>query len=89
MPKSSDAVRDEDGPEEGPDYRWLGTTAAADFLGVVPRTLYRLIDEGLLPAYKMGRVIRLKSSDLDDYLEHQRVQPGDLKHLYPERAEEP
>ena len=89
MPKSSDAVRGEDGPGEGPGYRWLGTTAAADLLGVVPRTLYRLIDEGLVPAYKMGRVIRLKSTDLEAYLEEHRVQPGDLKHLYPERNDEP
>jgi excisionase family DNA binding protein len=29
-------------------------------LGVTLRTLYRLIDEGRLPAYKMGRVIRLR-----------------------------
>ena len=89
MPKSSDTTGDGSSEEQGPGYRWLGTTAAADLLGVVPRTLYRLIDEGLLPAYKMGRVIRLKSTDLDAYLEQQRVQPGDLKHLYPERTDEP
>lgn len=67
--------------------RWLGTTEAAERLGVVPRTLYRMIDEGSIPAYKMGRVIRLKQSDLDDYLEAHRVQPGSLSHLYPERVE--
>lgn len=67
--------------------RWLGTTEAAERLGVVPRTLYRMIDEGAIPAYKMGRVIRLKERDLDDYLEAHRVQPGSLSHLYPERVE--
>lgn len=67
--------------------RWLGTTEAAEVLGVVPRTLYRMIDEGLIPAYKMGRVIRLKASDLDAFLETTRVQPGSLAHLYPERIE--
>lgn len=67
--------------------RWLGTTEAAEVLGVVPRTLYRMIDEGLIPAYKMGRVIRLKASDLDAFLETTRVQPGSLAHLYPERTE--
>ena len=30
--------------------RWLGTTEAAERLGVVPRTLYRMIDEGSIPA---------------------------------------
>ena len=68
--------------------RWLGTTEAAERLGVVPRTLYRMIDEGQIPAYKMGRVLRLKESDLDAFLETTRVQPGELKHLYPERIDE-
>ena len=67
--------------------RWLGTTEAAERLGVVPRTLYRMIDEGAIPAYKMGRVIRVKESDLDAFLEGTRVQPGSLSHLYPERIE--
>jgi excisionase family DNA binding protein len=69
------------------NIRWLGTTEAAERLGVVPRTLYRMIDEGQIAAYKMGRVIRVKESDLDTFLESTRVQPGELKHLYPERAE--
>jgi excisionase family DNA binding protein len=68
--------------------RWLGTTEAAEKLGVVPRTLYRMIDEGQIPAYKMGRVIRVKEGDLDAFLESTRVQPGELKHLYPERVDE-
>jgi excisionase family DNA binding protein len=67
--------------------RWLGTTEAAERLGVVPRTLYRMIDEGAIPAYKMGRVIRVKESDLDAFLEGTRVQPGSLSHLYPDRVE--
>ncbi len=67
--------------------RWLGTTEAAERIGVVPRTLYRMIDEGLIAAYKMGRVIRVKESDLDAFVETTRVQPGSLAHLYPERIE--
>ena len=65
--------------------RWLGTSEAAERLGVVPRTLYRLIDEGQIPAYKMGRVFRLKRSDVDEFIERSRIQPGTLEHLYPER----
>ncbi len=69
------------------DSTWLGTTEAAERLGVVPRTLYRMIDEGQIPAYKMGRVIRVKAADLEAFLETTRVQPGSLAHLYPERVE--
>lgn len=63
---------------------WMGTPEAAEYLGVVLRTIYRLIDRGQIPAYKVGRVIRVKKADLDAFLEEHRVQPGDLKHLYPE-----
>ena len=67
--------------------RWVGTPEAAERLGIVPRTLYRLIDEGSLPAYRLGRVIRLKEADLAAFLERNRVQPGELAHLYPEPVE--
>jgi excisionase family DNA binding protein len=63
---------------------WLGTHEAAARLGITSRTLYRLIDEGQIPAFKMGRVLRVKASDLDVFLEHSRITPGSLKHLYPE-----
>ena len=62
---------------------WLGTKDAARRLGITTRTLYRLIDEGQLPAYKFGRVIRLKAHEVDAFIEAARIQPGDLEHLYP------
>lgn len=64
--------------------RWLGTQEAARYLGVTARTLYRFIDEGKLPAYRLGRVIRLKVDDLDAFLEASRIAPGSLEHLYPQ-----
>ncbi len=68
--------------DEQPD--WMGTPDAAEYLGVTLRTLYRFIDEGQLPAYKFGRVIRVKRADVYAFVEHNRVQPGSLGHLYPE-----
>ena len=64
---------------------WMGTQEAARRLGITARTLYRFIDEGAIPAYKLGRVLRLRQSDVDEFLESTRVRPGDLEHLYPER----
>ncbi len=64
---------------------WLSTQEAARRLGITARTLYRFVDEGALPAYKMGRVFRLKRSDVDDFMEASRIRPGTLEHLYPER----
>lgn len=45
----------------------MTTAEAADHLGVNLRTLYRLIDEGALPAYKLGRLIRLRTSEVEAY----------------------
>lgn len=63
---------------------WLSTSDAAKALGITPRTLYRFIDAGDLPAYRFGRVIRVKQSDVDAFIEAARIQPGSLEHLYPD-----
>lgn len=63
---------------------WLSTKAGAARLGVTLRTLYRFIDEGQLPAYKFGRVIRLQEADVQRFIDAARIEPGSLEHLYPE-----
>lgn len=66
------------------EIQWMSTAAAAKRLGVTPRTLYRFIDDGELPAFRFGRVIRLKAEDVDAYIESCRIAPGTLEHLHPE-----
>lgn len=68
----------------GADEAWLSTAAAARRLGITPRTLYRFIDEGQVPAYRFGRVIRLKTGEVDTFIDACRIEPGTLEHLYPE-----
>ncbi len=68
------------------EITWLSTADAAKRLGVTPRTLYRFIDEGQIPAYRFGRVIRLKANEVDDFIESCRIEPGTLEHLYPESS---
>ncbi len=43
---------------------WIGTPDAAARLGVTVQELYRLIDTGRLPAYRFGRIIRLRVTEL-------------------------
>jgi excisionase family DNA binding protein len=64
------------------EVRWLSTRDAAHHLGITTRTLYRLIDSGQIPAYRFGRVIRLKTAEVDAFVESARIQPGSLEHLY-------
>ena len=68
--------------------RWMSTRETSERLGVTLRTLYRFIDEGQIPAYKLGRVIRLKESDVEAFIESARIAPGALEHLYPEPRKE-
>ncbi|CAN5158953.1 hypothetical protein BH18ACT4_BH18ACT4_14350 [soil metagenome] len=67
-----------------PEIQWFSTAETARRLGITPRTLYRFIDQGDIPAYRFGRVIRLKASDIDDFIQSRRIEPGTLEHLYPE-----
>jgi len=60
------------------DITWLNTGETARRLGVTTRTLYRFIDEGRLPAYRFGRVIRLKESEVAEFIESCRIEPGTL-----------
>jgi excisionase family DNA binding protein len=66
------------------EIEWLSTQDAARRLGITTRTLYRFIDQGELPGYRMGRVIRVKASDVEAFIEASRITPGTLEHLYPE-----
>lgn len=77
--RGAERRRQEAGPDE---IAWLSTREAASRLGITTRTLYRLIDEGQLPAYKLGRVIRLQQHEVDAFIEAARITPGDLGHLY-------
>ncbi len=66
------------------EIKWLSTGEAARQLGVTTRTLYRFIDEGQLPAYRFGRVIRLQEAEVQSFIESCRIPAGSLEHLYPD-----
>ena len=74
----------ESGGDAGGAVEWLSTGDAATRLGVTTPTLYRFIDDGRLPAYRMGRVIRLKAADVAAFETTCRIQPGSLSHLIPD-----
>lgn len=93
IPSSDDEEIDEVPPAAiGAAGEWIGTPEACARLGVTLRTLYRFIDSGQLPAYKMGRVIRLRAHEVEEFIQSARIAPGTLEHLYPEphpRSERP
>jgi excisionase family DNA binding protein len=50
-----------------PESEWLTVTETCRRLGVPRRTLFRLIDQAELPAYKIGHWIRLRVADVEAY----------------------
>ncbi len=62
---------------------WMSTKDASETLGITLRTLYKLIDDGQLDAYKIGRVLRLRRVDVEAFVAGAKVKPGALAHLLP------
>lgn len=58
---------------------WLGVPALAKQLGVTIPTLYRILDSGELPAYKIGRVIRIQRVDVEAFRERTKGKRGELR----------
>ncbi|HYZ98666.1 MAG TPA: helix-turn-helix domain-containing protein [Acidimicrobiales bacterium] len=50
-----------------PHYRWISSVRAAELLGVSIRDVYRLIDQGQLPAYRIAREIRLRAHEVEAF----------------------
>jgi excisionase family DNA binding protein len=81
-PSAPDGPRDppaSDGPGAGDGegaYGWLTPQQVARLLGLSVRQVYRLVDRGVLPAYRIGGVIRLLADDVDEYRRNQS-QDGD------------
>jgi excisionase family DNA binding protein len=55
----------------------------AQYLHVVPLTVYRMIDRGDLPAVKVGRVWRIRQQDLQAYLDRSTSRPRSEKEREP------
>ena len=52
---------------------FLTTEEVLDCLNVNPRTIYRLIKIGELPAIRIGRQWRFRRADLDEWIDRQQT----------------
>jgi excisionase family DNA binding protein len=60
---------EEGGGTVHPNYRWISSVRAAEWLGVSIRDLYRLIDRADLPAYRIAGEIRLLAHEVEAFHE--------------------
>jgi excisionase family DNA binding protein len=59
---------------------WLSTKEASELLGLTAPTLYRMINDGQIPAYRFGRVIRLKASDVEAFVaSSSKIKPRSIR----------
>jgi excisionase family DNA binding protein len=58
---------------EGAYAAFLTTEEVLGCLKVNPRTIYRLIKTGELPAVRIGRQWRFRRTDLDEWIDRQRT----------------
>jgi excisionase family DNA binding protein len=49
-----------------PSYDWISPAQAAVRLQVTVRDVYRLIDTGVLPAYRIGHEVRLLAHEVEE-----------------------
>jgi excisionase family DNA binding protein len=62
-----DTTMDSDKADQVQTYDWITPAQAAARLGTAVRDVYRLVDRGRLPAYRIGGEIRLRDHEVDDY----------------------
>jgi len=54
-------------------HEFLTVEQLAGLLHLNPMTIYRLVKSGKLPVYVLGRVMRFRRDDLEDFLAKSRV----------------
>lgn len=52
---------------------WLKAVDVAKLLGTTDRTVQRLVERGQLVAYRIGRALKFKPSDVEQYLERVKI----------------
>ena len=50
------------------EERWVGVDDVAAHLGVVKDSIYRWVESKGLPAHHVGRLLRFKLSEVDDWI---------------------
>ena len=62
---------------------YLTTTDALAYLRTTPRTLYRQLAAGSIPAVRIGHQWRFKRDDLDRWLAERATRPSETGHSFP------
>ena len=53
---------------------FLNIHEISEYLGIKPSTIYAMVEAKKIPHYKIGRLIRFKKSEIDFWMETQKMQ---------------
>lgn len=48
--------------------RWLSVQEIAKYLGISKETVYRWLDKGRIPAHRVGKLWKFKTSEVDEWV---------------------
>lgn len=58
---------------------FLNIQQIANYLGIKASTLYSLVEKSGIPHYRVGRLVRFKKSEVDEWMEGQKEPAVDIK----------
>ena len=59
------------------EQNMISLKEAMKYLDISRTTLHRLTKEGMIPAYKVGRLVKYKREEIDEFLRKQRTKEGE------------
>ncbi len=58
------------------DERWLSVGDVSDYLGIRPGTVYKWVERCGLPGRKVGRLLKFRRSEIDEWVERRSSERG-------------
>lgn len=50
--------------------RWLSVQEIAQYLGISKETVYRWLEKGKIPAHRVGKLWKFKTSEVDQWIKN-------------------
>jgi len=54
---------------------WLDVKELSSYLRLKEKTIYHLVRQGLIPHYRIGKLIRFKREEIDQWMHSKRARP--------------
>jgi len=66
-----------DDNDENKNNKFFTICELSPYLAIKEKTLYAMVSAGNIPHYKIGRLVRFKKTEIDAWMESQKVNPPD------------